>query len=281
LLQLYYFNNSKETIMPLPKDPVRRAPAQKAFNPAPILKERELYPEEIAKQEIRVWRDKNDVNTLHLAAGWGRGTTALALADTYPELDITDKNGRRTVHHAAMNGHTNLMETLLAGNNPASPEQRTTGHNETVLHLAVTTKKSDTVDYLLEFYPNLVLEEAADRKTPLDRAINAQDKDLVLKLVSAIPDIEQWLKENGEKAAQIYGDFDLTAQEISASHQKYQQERQTREQERETPMSILDAILPKPIQSIINQYRSNAELPYGARIKAERQQPAARVVEVG
>ncbi|KHE79373.1 ankyrin [Neurospora crassa] len=90
--------------------------------------------------------DKQDQTILHLAAQWGRADIAKYVLDKGTNIDQQDRGRHTALHHAAMNGHHEVVRVLLGAG--ARRDVKEDCLEWTALHYAVIRKRLETVQVL-------------------------------------------------------------------------------------------------------------------------------------
>lgn len=144
---------------------------------------------------------------LHWAAAAGQSALVTNLLDLKAQVDVKDLNKATPLDLAAMNGHSNVVEQLLAAS--AKPSllfaaqgkdtglvtrlisaggdiKETNNYGETALHLAVKSGNAAMVQHLVTHGADVNARDSAG-KTPLDRALRSRNTELSSALLKAGP----------------------------------------------------------------------------------------------
>lgn len=124
-------------------------------------------------------RDTTGATPLHYAAKYGRVEISKLLLDEGAE--VNPESGNRAVRYtplslAVRNGHTDIVKLLLSQG--ALPNPMEDGRRTTLLHWVATEGKADMMKALLAGGADTELKDS-DGKTPLDRALETGQKEIV------------------------------------------------------------------------------------------------------
>ncbi|EPS26286.1 hypothetical protein PDE_01222 [Penicillium oxalicum 114-2] len=123
---------------------------------------------------------------LHRAALHGHGQVLTVLLRAGADPTIPDNTGLTPLHFAAQNGHTSLVQQLLASTPPNRDLVRqATRMGETALHLAVQARQTTMVQVLLDHAPHVVNDQDLQGRTALHLACESNQQGLVDILVHA------------------------------------------------------------------------------------------------
>lgn len=114
------------------------------------------------------WQDKSEQTPLHHAASNGHKDVVAYLLEMGAQIDIMDLNGETALHLASLCGHTAVAQLLLqAGSDPELP----TKSKFSVMHMSSELEHSEFIEQLLRIVPNIEISpKDSMNSTPLHLA---------------------------------------------------------------------------------------------------------------
>lgn len=125
---------------------------------------------------------KARASSVHRSAADGRAESVSAAVDKNPHVVRSkDSSGYTPLHHAAIGGHSDVVEVLLE---KGAQINMTGGRGETALYLAASKGNAAVVELLATNGAD-VNRASSDGKTPLHKAAMAGHADTVITLLEA------------------------------------------------------------------------------------------------
>ncbi len=135
-------------------------------------------------QSVTTIKDQNGMTALHLTAAGNKLQCLLLLINIRADKEARDNAGWTPLHHAANNGHLDIVKELLK--EPGTARNIPDNNGFTPLHLACKYGHMDVVKFLVIAYPDVgadVNAQTVAGNTPLHLACYNKNIDAVIFLI--------------------------------------------------------------------------------------------------